>query len=143
MSHFTPQSSQIMSELSAVEGTLDQLLTTSPGGSSTLSTRKAMSSSAQSSLPPPSSLDEADGLAPDLQRTNDVTFDERFPSSSTSTGYSSNNNGSSTATAVGRGGGQPSGPAGQLPSLVFPSVRNKPSAEAGGLDAADALLTGV
>jgi hypothetical protein len=130
-----------MSELSAVEGTLDQLLTTSPGGSSTLSTRKAMSSSAQSSLPP-SSLDEADGLAPDLQRTNDVTFDERFPSSSTSTGYSSNN-GSSAATSVGRGGGQPSGPAGQLPSLVFPSVRNKPSAEAGGLDAADALLTGV
>jgi hypothetical protein len=64
-------------------------------------------------------LDQADQLVTDIQTTNDVTFDDRF----------SVPGNSSFRTP-------PSG-------LVFPSVKNKPSAEAGSLDGADALLTGV
>lgn len=76
-------------------------------------------------LPPGSgiSIDQADQLATDIQTTNDVTFDERFTVP-----------GNSSLRAP---------PSSGVPAVVFPSVKNKPSAEAGALDGADALLTGV
>lgn len=75
-------------------------------------------------LPPNGiSLDQADQLVTDVQSTNDVTFDDRFPLNANAT-YKSPSSGG-------------------VPGLVFPSVKNKPSAEAGALDGADALLTGV
>ncbi|XP_021963890.1 angiopoietin-2 isoform X2 [Folsomia candida] len=76
-------------------------------------------------LPPGSgiSIDQADQLATDIQTTNDVTFDERFTVP-----------GNSSLRAP---------PSSGVPAVVFPSVKNKPSAEAGALDGADALLTGA
>jgi len=118
-----------MSELGAVEQTLDLL-------QSNLKPSGHTPSSAKQSLPPPgppptgpSTLDEADQLATDVQRTNDVTFDERF------TGPSPVIMGNSSLLLR----NQQAAP----PGLVFPSVKNKPSADAASLDGADTLLTGV
>lgn len=72
---------------------------------------------------PPNGIDQPDQLDTDIQTTNDVTFDDRF----SVPGNSSLRVPSSSS----------------VPGVVFPSVKNKPSGEAGALDGADALLTGV
>lgn len=98
---------QIMSELGTVEQQLDIL-------------------QQQNQLkkgPPPNGIDQADQLATEIQSTNDVTFDERYPPLPGNASLKSPS---------------PSG----VPAVVFPSIKNKPSSEAGALDGADALLTG-
>jgi len=76
----------------------------------------------------PQVIDQSDLQAPaDIQTNNDVTFQVVDAAFQTPPGnYSRNNT-----------------PSSGVPAVVFPSVKNKPIADATALDGAEALLTGV
>jgi len=68
-------------------------------------------------------IDQADSLATNVQTNNDVTVEENDD-------FVLIANGSLKSSQSG-------------PTVVFPSVKNKPSADSSVLDGAEALLTGV
>ncbi|CAG7834897.1 unnamed protein product [Allacma fusca] len=105
------RSQQIMAELGTVEHQLDLLQT---------NLRKPPS---QPVLLQPTSIDQADQLATDIQNNNDVTF-------------SSEPGGTGTNTINGTLRFQ------GVPAVVFPSVKNKPIADTSNMDGAEALLSG-
>ena len=72
----------------------------------------------------PTTIDQADQLATDIQNNNDVTFSSEPGAVGTTTF-----NGTFRVQGV--------------PAVVFPSVKNKPTADAATMDGAEALLSGV
>src|SRR4051794_28166922 len=110
-----------MAELGTVEHQLD-LLQGNLRGKEGQNAGGAPSNPASVLLVQPTTIDQADQFATDIQNNNDVTF------SSEPGGASSVLNGTLRVQGV--------------PAVVFPSVKNKPIADAATMDGAEALLSG-